>query len=63
MSAGRGADLILVQADGIANTIDCGPGHDELWYLYERDDLDVITGCEVVSSGYLVNRPPRGGRR
>jgi Ca2+-binding RTX toxin-like protein len=44
ISGGPGNDTIRA-ADGVADTIDCGPGRDHATV----DSIDVVKGCELVS--------------
>jgi Ca2+-binding RTX toxin-like protein len=45
---GPGNDIATVEADGVRDVIDCGPGrHDEVFFG-EADPLDEFIDCETV---------------
>ncbi|RYU15715.1 calcium-binding protein [Nocardioides iriomotensis] len=49
--AGAGNDLVKLAADGVADSVLCGPGRDRvLYYGLAVDPLDVLVGCERVRS-------------
>lgn len=53
ISGGPGNDTIRA-ADGVADTIDCGPGRDHATV----DSIDVVKGCELVSVATATAPPP-----
>jgi Tol biopolymer transport system component len=56
IDGGPGSDTILA-ADGVKDTIDCGPGNDRV----VGDGVDVLTGCESVSTVAPPSTEPTGG--
>jgi Ca2+-binding RTX toxin-like protein len=45
---GSGPDSIFLGPDGRVDAIHCGPGDDRVTYVNDRDDLDLLYGCERV---------------
>jgi len=45
---GPGDDDVIVQRDGVADVVDCGPGQDVAEWVDARDPHDRYLGCETV---------------
>ena len=43
------------------DTIDCGPGNDEVW-INVSTDHDTATNCEIVHSDVAINTKPTAGK-
>jgi len=48
LQLGPGDDEVVVQDDGTADVVGCGPGHDVAEWVDHRDPADRYVGCEVV---------------
>ena len=46
---GAGDDLVKLEDDGAADSVDCGDGSDKVLYYSPVDPLDTLVGCERVT--------------
>jgi hypothetical protein len=61
---GGDGDDTIDSRDGSADSVDCGPGHDSVFY----DANDILRDCEAlgrtpVTENFQLNRPPAGAAR